>query len=132
MDALKFEYLDYQRLDKGAKGVKRKRIDSILSRQAARMVKKDEKASKKTKTAPESKAAVSKKRKAKTPELKITKAIEETPSTPHAAEIAEILKVMTESLSIKLLIPLRPELTQLLLKKDQPSAVKEKTEGHKK
>jgi hypothetical protein len=132
MDALKFEYLDYQRLDKGAKGVKRKRIDSILSRQAARMVKKDEKASKKTKTAPELKAAVSKKRKAKTPELKITKAIEETPSTPHAAEIAEILKVMTESLSIKLLIPLRPELTQLLLKKDQPSAVKEKTEGHKK
>jgi hypothetical protein len=49
MDALKFEYPDYERLDKGVKGVKRKRIVSILSRQAARMVKEDEKASKKTK-----------------------------------------------------------------------------------
>lgn len=70
------------------------------------MVKKDEKASKKTKTAPEPKVAVSKKRKAETPEPKIT---EETPSTPPAAEITEILK-----------------------KKDQPSAVKEKIEGQKK
>jgi hypothetical protein len=61
MDALKFEYPDYERLDKGAKGVKRKRIVSILSRQAARMVKEDEKASKKTKTAPEPKVVVSKK-----------------------------------------------------------------------
>jgi hypothetical protein len=39
MDALKFEYPDYERLDKGAEGVKRKRIISILSKQAARMVK---------------------------------------------------------------------------------------------
>jgi hypothetical protein len=93
------------------------------------MVKEDEKASKKTKTAPEPKVAVSKKRKAETPEPKIT---EETPSTPPAAEITEILKVMTESLPIKLLSPLRPELTQLLQKKDQPSAVKEKIEGQKK
>jgi hypothetical protein len=132
MDALKFEYLDYERLDKGAEGVKRKRIVSILSRQAARMVKEDEKASKKTKTTPEPKVAVSKTRKAETPEPKITEAIEETPLTPPAAEIAEILKVMTESLPIKLLTPLRPELTRLLQKKDQPSAVKEKTEGEKK
>ena len=108
MDAFKFEYPDYEKLDKGAEGVKIKGIVSIPSRQAARMVKEDEKASKKTKTAPESKVAVSKKRKAKTPELKIT---EETPSTPPAVEIAEILKVMTESLPIKLLSPLRPELT---------------------
>jgi hypothetical protein len=43
MDALKFEYPNYERLDKGAECVKRKRIVSILSRQAARMVKKDEK-----------------------------------------------------------------------------------------
>jgi hypothetical protein len=111
MDALKFEYPDYERLDKRAEGVKKKRIVSILSRQAARMVKEDEKASKKTKTSPEPKVAVSKKRKAETPEPKIT---EETPSTPPTAEIAEILKVMTESLPIKLLSPLRPELIQLL------------------
>jgi hypothetical protein len=49
MDALNFEYPDYEKLDKGAEGVKRKGIVSILNRQAARMVKEDEKASKKTK-----------------------------------------------------------------------------------
>jgi hypothetical protein len=32
MDALKFEYPDYEMLDKGAEGVKRKRMVSILSR----------------------------------------------------------------------------------------------------
>jgi hypothetical protein len=114
MDALKFEYPDYERLDKGAEGIKRKRIVSILSRQAARMVKEDEKASKKRKSTPEPKVAVLKKRKAETPEPKTIEATEETPSTPPAAEIAEILKVMTKSLPINLLSPLRPELTRLL------------------
>jgi hypothetical protein len=42
MDALNFEYLDYARLDEGAEGVKRKRIVSILSRQAIRSVKEDQ------------------------------------------------------------------------------------------
>jgi hypothetical protein len=131
MDALKFEYPDYERLYKGDEGVKRKRIVSILSRQAARMVKEDEKVSKKRKSTPEPKAVVSKKRKAQTPEPKITEATEETPSTPPVAKIAEILKVMTESLPIKLLSPLGPELTKVLQKKDEPSAIKEKADGHK-
>jgi hypothetical protein len=131
MDALKFEYPDYERLDKGAEGVKRKRIVSILSRQAARMVKEDEKASKKRKSTPEPKAAASKKRKAESPEPNITEAVEETPSTPPAAKIAEILKVMTESLPIKLISPLGPELTKLLQKKDEPSATKKKADGQK-
>jgi hypothetical protein len=96
------------------------------------MVKEDEKISKKTKSTPEPKAAVSKKRKAEAPEPKVTEATEETPSTPPAAEIKIILKVMTESLPIKLLSPLGPELTKLLQKKDQPLAVKEKTKGQKK
>jgi hypothetical protein len=39
IDALNFEYPDYERLGKGAKGTKRKRVLSVLSRQAARMVK---------------------------------------------------------------------------------------------
>jgi hypothetical protein len=78
MDALKFEYPDYERLDKDAEGVKRKRIVSILSRQAARMVKEDEKFPKKRKSTPQPKAAVSKKRKAETPEPKITEETEET------------------------------------------------------
>jgi hypothetical protein len=41
-DALNFEYPDNEKLDKGAEGVKRKRIVSILSRQAARLVKEDD------------------------------------------------------------------------------------------
>jgi hypothetical protein len=96
------------------------------------MVKEDEKISKKIKSTPEPKAAVSKKRNPEAPEPKVTKATEETPSTPPVAEIAEILKVMTESLPINLLSPLGPELTKLLQKKDQPSVVKGKTEGQKK
>jgi hypothetical protein len=57
---------------------------------------------------------------------------EEAPSTPSAAEVAEILKVMTDSWPIKLLSPLVPELAKFLQKKDQPSAAKEKAEGQKK
>jgi hypothetical protein len=102
MDALNFDYPDYEKLDKGVEGVKRKRVVSILRRQAARIVKKDEKISKKRKSTPEPKAEVSKKRKAEAPEPKITEAVEETPSTPPTAEIIEILKLMTESLPIKL------------------------------
>jgi hypothetical protein len=44
MDALNFEYPDYERLSKGAEGQKRKRIVSVLNRHAARMVKQDEEA----------------------------------------------------------------------------------------
>jgi hypothetical protein len=39
---------------------------------------------------------------------------EEAPSMPSAAEVEEILKVMIESLPIKLLSPLGPHLTKLL------------------
>jgi hypothetical protein len=42
MDTLNFEYPDYEKLDKGAKWVKRKRIVSILNRQVAWLVKEDE------------------------------------------------------------------------------------------
>jgi hypothetical protein len=40
MDALNFEYPDYERLNKGDEGPKRKRVVSIIQRQAARMIKK--------------------------------------------------------------------------------------------
>jgi hypothetical protein len=72
MDTLNFEYSDYERLSKGAEGTKRKRVGSVLSRQAARMVKEDEKTLKKRKSSPEPKAATLKKRKASTPESKVT------------------------------------------------------------
>jgi hypothetical protein len=131
MDALKFEYPDYERLNKGAEGAKRKRVVSILSRQAARMVKEDEKILKKRKSSPEPKVAALKKRKAKSLEPKVSEEEKETHSTPPAAEVAEILKVMTESLPIKLLSPLGPELTKLFQKKEEPSATK-KADGLKK
>jgi hypothetical protein len=121
MDALNFEYPDYERFDKGAEGLKRKRIVSILNRQAARLVKEDENILKKAKSAPEPKAAISKKWKLDmnpSAESKVAEAREEAPSTPSAAEVAEILKVMTNSLPIKLLSPLGPELTKFLQKKD--------------
>jgi hypothetical protein len=41
MDALSFEYPDYERLDEGAGGVKRKRVVSILGRKATRSIKED-------------------------------------------------------------------------------------------
>jgi hypothetical protein len=124
MDALNFEYPDYERLNKGAKGPKRKRIVSVMSRQAARMVKEDEKALKKRKSSPEMKVAASKKRKTATPEPKMAEIEEGAPSTPSAAEVEEILKVMTEPLHIKLLSPLGLQLTRLLQKKDEASATK--------
>jgi hypothetical protein len=119
MDALNFEYPDCERLNKGAEGQKRKRIVSVVGRQAARMVKEDAEILKKRKLSPELKAVAPKKRKVAAPKQKATDTEEETPSTPSAANVEEILKVMTESLPIKL-SPLEPHLTKLLQK--EPSA----------
>jgi hypothetical protein len=41
MDALGFEYPDYDRLDEEAGGVKKKRVVSIVKRQAIRSIEKD-------------------------------------------------------------------------------------------
>jgi hypothetical protein len=40
MDALNFEYPDYERLDRGAEEQKRKRVASVLDKEAAKLVKK--------------------------------------------------------------------------------------------
>jgi hypothetical protein len=61
MDALNFEYPDYDRLDKGAGGAKRKRIVSILNRQAIRSVKEDQRVVKKQKVLAEPKDSAPKK-----------------------------------------------------------------------
>jgi hypothetical protein len=121
MDALNFECPDYERLNKGDEGQKRKKIVSVLNRQAARMVKEDEEAIKKKKSSPEPKVAAPNKRKAATSKPKTTEIEEETPATPSIADVEEILKVMTESLPIKL-SPLGPHLTKLLQKKKEPTA----------
>jgi hypothetical protein len=126
MDALKFEYPDYERLSKGAEGPKRKRVVSVMKRQAARMIE-DVKTLKKKKSSPESKVAIPKKRKAAVAKQKTTNIEEEIPSTPPAADVEEILKVMTESLPLKL-SPLGPQLMKLLQKKEEPTAIKKPVE----
>jgi hypothetical protein len=123
MDALNFEYPDYERLDRGAEGQKRKRVASILNKD-------DEEKLKKKKLRPEPKADASKKRKAVTPKQRATDIEEETAATPSATDMEEILKVMTESLPIKL-SPLGPHLTKLFQKEKEPSITK-KAAGPKK
>jgi hypothetical protein len=130
MDALNFEYPNYERLNKVAEGQKIKRVVSDVGRQAARMVKEDEENLKKKKLSPEPKAVASKKRKAAAPKQKTSDIEEETPATPSATDVEEILKVMTESLPIKL-SPLAPHLTKLFQKKKEPSIAK-KAAGPKK
>jgi hypothetical protein len=116
LNALGFEYPDYERMDKGAEGQKRKRVASVLN-------KNDEEQPKKKKLESEPKTGVSKKRKASTPKQKAIDEEEGTPATPFATEVEEILKVMTESLPVKL-SPLGPHLTKLFQKEKEPAKTK--------
>jgi hypothetical protein len=126
MDALNFEYSDYERLDEGARGVKRKRVVSILSGQAVWSVKEDQETSKKRKNVPEPKVSAPKKRKLveksfeKTNMQDMPKQTTSPSSSP--VELSEILKVMTESFSFAPLSPLGLELTSLLQKKEISAA----------
>jgi hypothetical protein len=127
MDALNFEYPDYERLDRGAEGQKRKRVASALDKEAAKLVKKDEETLKKRKLSPEPKIVASKKKKVVAVKRKTTNIEDEAPSTPPAIDVEEILKVMTESLPAKL-SPLGPHLTKLFQKEKEPSAAKKPDE----
>jgi hypothetical protein len=113
-------------LDRGAEGQKRKRVASVLDKEAAKLVKKDEETLKK-KLSPEPKIAASKKRKAAALKRKTTDIEDEAPSTPPAANVEEMLKVMTESLPVKL-SPLGPHLTKLFQKEKEPSVAKKPDE----
>jgi hypothetical protein len=116
MDALDFEYLDYERLDKDAEGQKRKRVASILNKD-------DEEQLKKKKLKPEPKTDASKKKKATAPKHKAIDEEEETAATPSTTDVEEILKVMIESLPVKL-SPLGPHLTKLFQKEKEPAKTK--------
>jgi hypothetical protein len=98
-----------------------------MKRQAARMIEEDEKALKKKKSSLEPKVAVPKKRKASAAKPTTIDIEEKIPSTPPAADVEEILKVMTESLPLKL-SPLEPQLMKLLQKKEEPAAIKKPAE----
>jgi hypothetical protein len=130
MDDMNFEYPDYERLDRGAEGQKRKRVASVLDKEAAKLVKKDEETLKKRKLSPEPKIAASKKNKATALKRKTTDIEDEAPSTPPATNVEEILKVMTESLPVKL-SPLGPHPTKLFQKEKEPSVAKKSDEPKK-
>jgi hypothetical protein len=130
MDALNFEYPDYERLDRGVEGQKRKRVASVQNKEAAKLVKDDEEKLKKRKLRPEPKTDASKKRKVAAPKQKATDIEEETAATPSATDVEEILKVKTESLPIKL-SPLGPHLTKIFQNEKEPSLTK-KVAGPKK
>jgi hypothetical protein len=116
MDALDFEYPDYERLDKDAEGQKKKRVAGALNKD-------DEEQPKKKKLESEPKTGVSKKRKASTLKQKAIDEEEETAASPSTTYVEEILKVMTESLPIKL-SPLGPHLTKLFQKDKEPAKTK--------
>jgi hypothetical protein len=123
MDALNFEYPDYERLYRGVEGQKRKRVASVLNKEATKIMKDDEEKLKKKKLKPDPKTDASKKRKAAALKQKATDVEEETAATPSTTDVEEILKVMTESLPIKL-SPLWPHLTKLFQKEKEPSIMK--------
>jgi hypothetical protein len=90
---------------------------------ASALNKDDEDQSKKKKQESEAKAVASKKRKASTPKQKLIDEEEKTSATSSATEIEEILKVMTETLPIKL-SPLGLHLTKLFHKEKEPTKTK--------
>jgi hypothetical protein len=115
MDALNFEYPDYERLDKDAEGQKNKRVAGALNKD-------DEEQPKKKKLESKPKIGVSKKRKASTLKQKAIEE-EETAASPSTTDVEEILKVMTEFLPVKL-SPLGPYLTKLFQKYKEPAKTK--------
>jgi hypothetical protein len=112
-DALGFEYPDYEDLNKGAGGQKRKRATEALDEGEKEPVKKK----------------ISKKKKPSSPKQQISEA-EETPASPSAAVVEEILKVMTESLPAKL-SPLGPQLTKFFQKDKEPEKLRKTIKGKK-
>jgi hypothetical protein len=124
MDALNFEYLDYNRLDEGARGAKRKRVMSILKRQAILSIKEDQRAVKKQKVLAESKDTAPKKRKSvrmATAEMKVQDVPEKTadPSPFSSVDVSEILKVMTEPFQFAMISSLGSDLTSQLQSKEK-------------
>jgi hypothetical protein len=124
LDAIGFEYPDYGRLGGDAGGPKRKRIASAVDEESTKVTKKKKEISEKLspeKLNPKPKVAAARKRKTASPEPKTLVREEDTPATPSAAEVEEIIEVMTEPLPVKL-SPLAPELTKFFQKDKAASA----------
>jgi hypothetical protein len=118
LDAIGFEYPDYGRLGGDGGGPKRKRIASAVDEKSTKVAKKKKETSEKL--SPEPKVAAARKRRTASPEPEAL-VQEETPATPSAAEVEEIMKVMIEPLPVKL-SPLAPELTKFFQRDKAASA----------
>ena len=70
LDALNFDYPDYEQLGGDAEGQKRKRVASVLDKEGTKLAKKDKEIFEKRKLSPEPKIITSKKRKATAPKPK--------------------------------------------------------------
>jgi hypothetical protein len=124
MDALNFEYPDYERLDEGAGGAKKKWVVSILKRQAMWSIEEDQKAGKKQKILAEPNYSAPKKRKSTKiapAEMKVQDVPEKTDDTSPSSSVgvSEILKVMTEPFPFAVLSPPGSDLTSLLQLKEK-------------
>jgi hypothetical protein len=119
LDALNFDYPDYEQRGTDVEGSKRKRIASALDKEGTKLAKKDKEISEKL--SPEPKMAAPRKIKAASPKPKTSAQEEEAPTIPSTAEVEEILKVMTEPLPTRL-SPLAPELTKFFQKDKEASA----------
>jgi hypothetical protein len=123
-DAIGFEYADYGRLGRDAGGPKQKRIASATDEEVGKIAKKKKKDSEKLSPEelnPEPKVATTRKRKSASPKPEALVREEDTPATPSAAEVEEIMKVMTEPLPTRL-SPLALELTKFFQKDKAASA----------
>jgi hypothetical protein len=118
LDAIGFEYPDYGRLSGDGGGPKRKRIASAVDEESTKVAKKKKETSEKL--SPEPKVAAVRKRRTTSPEPEAL-VQEETPATPSAVEVEEIMKVMTEPLPVKL-SPLAPALTKFFQRDKAASA----------
>jgi hypothetical protein len=95
LDALNFDYPDYEQLGGDAEGPNRKRIVSALDKESAKLAKKEKEISEKL--IPEPKVAAPRKRKAASPKPaspkptspkpKTSAREEEAPATPSAVEV---------------------------------------------
>ena len=124
LDAIGFEYADYGRLGGDAGGPKRKRIASATDEEVAKVAKKKKKDSEKLSPEelnPEPKVATTRKRKSASPEPETLVREEDTPATPSAVEVEDIMKVMTEPLPIRL-SPLALKLIKFFQKDKAASA----------
>jgi hypothetical protein len=133
MDALNFEYPNYDRLEEEVGGVKKKRVVSILKRQAMRSIEEDKKKKLPRKPKVSGEAEISK-LKSKPSVLKKRESVgsnrgeeeksippKHTVETPSASSIGvtKILEVMTEPLHFAMLNPQGSQLTNLLLPKEK-------------